>query len=128
MQIVSLGDNCMKCQILFTRKKKKRKKKNIISLSSAEFSLSTVSVNRICKVKKVFECYIWTLNFTILWGNSADDKIIFSYPHPLPASPTPSPHPPKKKQQQKKKTQKKKKHTHTHTQKKKKKKKKNNRI
>ena len=41
MQIVSLGDNCMKCQILFSWKNKK----NITILSPAESACSMISVS-----------------------------------------------------------------------------------
>ena len=44
MQLSPKETVCMKCQILFSRKKKKRKK-NIIHLLSAEFDHSMIKVD-----------------------------------------------------------------------------------
>ena len=72
MQIVSLGDNCMKCQIHFSWENET----NVISLSSAEFSNNMVRVDAFEKSRTFINYGIY---LSTLWANAADDKSMIFY-------------------------------------------------
>ena len=68
MQIVSNGDNCMACQVLFLKKNKK----NIIDFSSAVFAYIAVKVRNLIKPVQILSQPVAFL-FQVLstsWPNS----------------------------------------------------------